>query len=233
MTRHGRNRGLAWAFAVSAALHLLVAGSAVKWPHLLHPAAPPVVPEQAASVEVVMGASAESSGAESAPPIPDPATPDPPKPDPTPAAPPAPPPPPAPLDAPAPPPAAPPASAASPAPRPAPPSWEANPLPEGGVVGAAEIIGDQLKPARPGHGNIPPGYPALSARLGEQGTVLLRMHIAADGGVDSVVVLETSGYPRLDGAARAALAKWRFTPAMENGQPVDSWQDLPVHFKMN
>ena len=100
-------------------------------------------------------------------------------------------------------------------------------------MGATEIVGDRLLPAVGEKGNIPPGYPPLSAELGEQGTVVVRMQIGPDGFVTSADVVQTSGYPRLDGAAVAALSKWRFTPAIENGQPVPSEQVLPVRFRLN
>ena len=102
-----------------------------------------------------------------------------------------------------------------------------------GAVGAAALIGDRLLPAVGEKGNIPPGYPLLSAQLGEQGMVVVQMRIGPDGFVNAVQLLQTSGYPRLDEAALAALKKWRFTPAVENGQPVPSAQVLPIRFRLD
>jgi protein TonB len=102
-----------------------------------------------------------------------------------------------------------------------------------GAVGAAALIGDRLLPAVGEKGNIPPGYPLLSAQLGEQGIVVVQMQIGPDGFVTVVQLLQTSGYPRLDQAALAALKNWRFTPAVENGQPVPSAQVLPVRFRLD
>jgi protein TonB len=48
-----------------------------------------------------------------------------------------------------------------------------------------------------------------------------------------VDVLQTSAYPRLDDAARAAVRLWRFTPAVQNGQPVESGQILSIHFRLD
>ena len=175
----------------------------------------PVPPDQVATVEVVMGDGAEANGAAAPPPVPQPATV---------AAPPLPP------DRAAGAPAAPPPSAGKPADK---PSWQSSAMLGDGLVGAAELVGERLRPAVGNRGNIPPGYPHVSAALGEQGLVVLRMTIGAAGLVTSVEVLQTSGYPRLDAAARAAIAKWRFTPAVENGQPVESTEDLPVHFRLN
>ena len=58
-----------------------------------------------------------------------------------------------------------------------------------------------------------PAYPRLSIRLGEEGTVTCRIHVAPDGSVLSVEVVESSGSERLDEAARIGLGQWRFRPA--------------------
>jgi protein TonB len=134
--------------------------------------------------------------------------------------------------APPPPPPPTPPQAAAPSRQPTPPSWQSNTLLGEGTVGASEIIGDRLKPAQGERGNAPPGYPQGSVQLGEQGVVVVRMHIGADGQVTEVEVLQSSGYERLDGAAQAALLKWRFTPAIENGLAVESIQDLPIRFRL-
>ena len=72
----------------------------------------------------------------------------------------------------------------------------------------------------------PPTYPRASLRLGEEGTVRLSIEVAADGLVLSVSILESSGYPRLDNAAREAVLGWRFSPATRGGEPVE---DRVVH----
>lgn len=229
MTRRRRSRrGLAWALGLSAALHVLAAVLLLDRPHP-QDVAPAEAPEQEAMVDVVMGGSAESDGAPAAEPAPSP-VPVPPEPEsappPTPPAEPAPS-----AEAPVPPPV--PAAPPRPAEAPAKPAWQASSLLGNGTVGAAELVGARLRPAVGGRGNIPPGYPPLSAELGEQGVAVLRMEIGADGLVTSVQVVQSSGYRRLDEAARTAVARWRFTPAMRNGEPVGSAQDLPVHFRLN
>ena len=226
VTRRRRLSGLGWALGISAALHLLAGVTALEWRDLTgRPPPAALVPDVAATVEVVMGDSAETNGAASPPP--------PPAPPPVPATPQA-------EPAPTLPPPAPAAEAAAPAaPPPAgargpdKPSWQSGATLGDGMVGAAELAGDRLRPAVGNRGNIPPGYPHLAATLGQQGLVVLRMTIGADGQVTAVEVLESSGYARLDQAALAALAKWRFTPAVINGVPVESEQVLPVRFRLN
>lgn len=216
------NRRLGVALAVSLGLHLLVAGLFVGWPALFErPLQPAPDPDQEATVEVLMGGGAEQTGSAapaSPPPAPEQQTAQP-RPEP----------PPEDQAAPVPPTPKPPAA---PAPDHAPPAWETSTLLGDGSVGASEIVGDRLKPALGEHGNAPPGYPPTSVQLGEQGVVVVRMRISPDGLVTEVEVVQSSGYARLDDAARAALARWHFTPAVQNGEAVESVQDLPIRFRL-
>lgn len=76
-------------------------------------------------------------------------------------------------------------------------------------------------------------YPPASQRLGETGTVLVRVVIGPDGRVTSASIARSSGFARLDDAAlKRALAKWRFVPAMDNGMPVEATRDVPVIFRL-
>ncbi len=68
-------------------------------------------------------------------------------------------------------------------------------------------------------------YPAISIRLQEQGITKVSFHIATDGTVKDAQVTESSGFPRLDEAAVPCVSRWRYRPAMQNGQPVEvPWQ---------
>lgn len=59
--------------------------------------------------------------------------------------------------------------------------------------------------------------------MGEQGQVRLDVHVGADGAVIDVQVRESSGSAALDRSAMQAVRKWRFRPAMVDGQPVAEW----------
>lgn len=80
--------------------------------------------------------------------------------------------------------------------------------------------------------NPPPRYPPLARRLGEQGRILLRVKVDADGNPGTVEVIESSGSPRLDTAAQQTVTNWRFTPAMRGTTPIDSWVQVPIVFKL-
>jgi protein TonB len=81
-------------------------------------------------------------------------------------------------------------------------------------------------------GNAPPAYPAPARRRGVEGKVLLRVRVAASGRAEGVSVLESSGHPLLDRAARRAVAAWRFAPATLAGLPVSGSVDIPVVFRL-
>lgn len=64
-----------------------------------------------------------------------------------------------------------------------------------------------------------PGYPLELMRQNVRGTVILSAVINADGSVGDVQVLNSID-DRLDEYASNALSRWRFLPALKNGNPV-------------
>lgn len=72
----------------------------------------------------------------------------------------------------------------------------------------------------------------MSKRLNEQGTVMLRVMVKADGNAGMVEVKSSSGYPRLDQAAIDAVKTWRFNPATSDGKTIDEWYQVPIPFKL-
>lgn len=80
--------------------------------------------------------------------------------------------------------------------------------------------------------NPAPAYPPLSRRLGEQGTVFLRVFVDADGHPAAVEVKAGSGSPRLDQAAQEAVRRWRFLPARRGAEAASAWVVVPVAFHL-
>ncbi|WP_151636567.1 energy transducer TonB [Noviherbaspirillum aerium] len=80
--------------------------------------------------------------------------------------------------------------------------------------------------------NRKPEYPRLSRQLEEQGTVVLRVLVRADGTAGTVEIRTSSGFPLLDQSARNAVQTWRFNPATSDGKPVDEWFLIPIPFKL-
>jgi periplasmic protein TonB len=83
-----------------------------------------------------------------------------------------------------------------------------------------------------GSGNQPPEYPLQAQQHGEQGDVLLSIHVLPDGAVDSVSVTQSSGYAVLDEAAAKAVWNWRFQPSTLSGRPVPSVIPYRIHFSL-
>lgn len=77
-----------------------------------------------------------------------------------------------------------------------------------------------------------PAYPSASVRLEEEGTVHLRFLVGVDGRVIQSEVLKTSGFKRLDEAARIGLAKCLFKPATVDGQPEQAWASIQYTWRL-
>ena len=80
--------------------------------------------------------------------------------------------------------------------------------------------------------NPKPPYPAASRRLGETGTVHLRVHVSASGEAMKVQIRKSSGYERLDQSALDTVARWRFGPARRGDAAVAAWVVVPVVFEL-
>lgn len=81
--------------------------------------------------------------------------------------------------------------------------------------------------------NPKPIYPPMSRRLGEEGKVVLRVRVGVQGVPLAVDVRQSSGHPRLDDAARAAVERWRFVPARQGDEAVEASVLVPLHFTLD
>lgn len=77
-----------------------------------------------------------------------------------------------------------------------------------------------------------PEYPAASRRMEEEGTVHLRFLIGVDGKVIQSEIEKSSGFKRLDEAARAALGRCQFRPATVDGQPEQAWAGMRYTWRL-
>jgi periplasmic protein TonB len=111
--------------------------------------------------------------------------------------------------------------------RPAEPEATASQASQSTVV----MAGSATVPAKPQF-TPAPQYPADSVRLNEQGRVLLRVSITASGVVSGSSIVQSSGFARLDQAARTTVALWRFRPATRDGRPIETEVQIPVRFRL-
>jgi protein TonB len=76
----------------------------------------------------------------------------------------------------------------------------------------------------------PPDYPSLSMRLNEQGRIVLRVELDADGKITGVSIKTSSGFLRLDDAAMNAVKTWHCKPALRDGIPTPAIALQPFDF---
>jgi protein TonB len=111
------------------------------------------------------------------------------------------------VKAPEPPPSAAPAAAAAPP----------KPIPAGGRIEQAQLINKTV-----------PVFPPLARQRAVSGTIRLSAMIDEHGDVKNVKVL--SGDIVLGAAAKAAVQKWKYKPAMLNGNPIQSETLIQIVF---
>ena len=80
--------------------------------------------------------------------------------------------------------------------------------------------------------NPAPRYPVAARRAGEQGTVTLRVLVTRDGRPARVDLEKTSGSAHLDAAALEAVRGWRFVPARQGPDAIESWVLVPIVFRL-
>ncbi|MCG3187326.1 MAG: hypothetical protein IOMNBAOH_01935 [Rhodocyclaceae bacterium] len=81
--------------------------------------------------------------------------------------------------------------------------------------------------------NPKPDYPWSLRRRGIEGTVRLRVNVAADGLPTDVMVVSSSGFDEMDRAALEAVKSWRFQPARRSGQAVAALAEVPIVFRLS
>jgi protein TonB len=104
---------------------------------------------------------------------------------------------------------------------PATPAAPAQPVRTGVMVSASYIATETAK-----------WYPRMAIRNGDEGTVLLRVYVAASGRAEKVELRKRSESPLLDEAAIGLAKSLTYVPAKLDGNPVADWFDFPVVFKL-
>lgn len=79
----------------------------------------------------------------------------------------------------------------------------------------------------------PPVYPRQAIARGIEGTAVLRVLIGPDGETIEVRLHRSSGAALLDRAAKDAVERWAFRPAVIGGRPMPAWVEVPVRFRLD
>ncbi|WP_310626036.1 energy transducer TonB, partial [Limnohabitans sp.] len=85
---------------------------------------------------------------------------------------------------------------------------------------------------QPGAHCAKPDYPSASRRMEEEGSVTVKFLIGVDGRVLQAEIEKTSGFTRLDEAARNALSKCQFRPGTVDGKPEQSWASITYKWRL-
>ncbi len=117
---------------------------------------------------------------------------------------------------------------AAPAPAPAPPAPAPGPnlLDTPKQISSAELKQLGCRIPRP-------DYPPKAKRLEQEGTVLVRLTIGADGAVKTARVARSSGYPLLDAAALTSIEAGRCQPYTTAGIARAVEAEQPIAFNLN
>ena len=68
---------------------------------------------------------------------------------------------------------------------------------------------------------VVPTYPQGAAASWREGWVILSYVVSKEGEVTEVMIEDSSGSQEFERAARRAVSRWRYSPAMLDGQPVE------------
>lgn len=80
---------------------------------------------------------------------------------------------------------------------------------------------------------VEPKYPIDAARQSREGWTRLSFVVNEKGHVNDVLLLESSGSADLDRESIRAVKKWKYSPALENGQPIEQClNSVRMNFKM-
>ena len=91
--------------------------------------------------------------------------------------------------------------------------------------------GDQeIESPSPLSASVPIDYPLDLWDQGIEGSSVLRVRVTDLGDVDSVVVMESSGYAAFDSSAVRGARTLRFSPARQGDKRIEVWAHVPVHF---
>lgn len=93
----------------------------------------------------------------------------------------------------------------------------------------ADNVKPRVNPAKPHPG---PVYPAAAQAAGEEGTVVLLLHISPSGKIVRFKVKQSSGFADLDSAAVTTALSWHYLPATDDGSTRSDDMDLAIQFKL-
>jgi TonB family protein len=98
------------------------------------------------------------------------------------------------------------------------------------VAAAACAEEAEIEQPTPLYGEVPIDYPLHMWDQDKEGETILRVRVTDVGAVDSIEVLQSSGFGAFDSAAVSGARSLRFTPARRGGERIAVWAEVPVYF---
>lgn len=75
-------------------------------------------------------------------------------------------------------------------------------------------------------------YPSIAKRMGEEGRVVMQVLVNEKGRAEKVDVVQSSGFKRLDEAAKLALMRALFKPYLEDGKAMNMLATASINFSL-
>ncbi len=98
-----------------------------------------------------------------------------------------------------------------------------------GTAGEGKQGGDKITPLAI---DQPRSYPLEARSKGWEGTVKLEALLNKNGRIESIKLLQSSGYKILDDTAIRMVKKWRYQPVVKDGVPIDWTLRITIPFKL-
>jgi protein TonB len=76
-------------------------------------------------------------------------------------------------------------------------------------------------------------YPAGAAAAGESGRATVKICITARGMIENVVIVESTGFERLDNDALDVARQYRFRPAPRNGKAIPVCMPYSINYRIH
>jgi len=99
------------------------------------------------------------------------------------------------------------------------------------ALAATEAVGAVARELKTSS-RVEPTYPPASRRASEEGTVRLKVLVDETGRPKDVQVAQTSGFARLDDAAKQAVRRWKFEPATDGSNAITVWTQVAITFRL-
>lgn len=91
---------------------------------------------------------------------------------------------------------------------------------------------DEVDKQPRGVATMQPIYPYHAKRLGIEGHALIRFLVNTSGKTDLFEILDAKPPGEFEKTVEKTVKRWRFKPAMKEGQPVETWVETTIEFKL-